>query len=176
MAYAQSGIDLSHKSIKKEIHKTFEVEDFLLHNMRSDDTAYIPFPGNEHYYLIKNELAHIGYLYIGRVNCCRATGCSAPAYEPQSAGFEYFDYMIVYDSLPIISSVKVFNYQATHGHEICSTSWLKQFIGYSHGSNEKLEENVDAISGATISVISIVVDTERASAYLAKLIEKADSH
>lgn len=168
---AQSEINVSHKSIDKEIRRTFSIEEYQLCNLQEDDSTKPQLPGNEFYFRIQKSIAHFGYLYIGRVNCCRLEGCSVKKSKAELSGFEYFDYFILYDSLHTIKSVNVFNYQATHGHEICSRSWLRQFKGYTYGAELELGNSVDAISGATVSVVNITYDIERASAWLNKILE-----
>lgn len=98
----------------------------------------------------------IAFVYIGRVNSCRAGGCSIS--RPHSGEFEFFDYFTIYDTSLTVIQVSVYNYEATHGHEITARGWLKQFIGYKTGLKLETGKNIDAISGATISVNGIVDD------------------
>jgi hypothetical protein len=99
-----------------------------------------------------------GYAYIGRVNSCRAGGCATPRLQATAEESEYFDYFTLYDSLKSVLLVKVFNYQASHGQEITARGWLRQFKGYNGTSELEVGRQVDAISGATISVYGIVED------------------
>jgi len=69
-------------------------------------------------------------------------------------------------------NVKVFNYQATHGHEITAKGWLKQFIGYTAKGNLNVGKTVDSISGATISVNGITSNIRMVTAVLDKHIVK----
>ena len=114
--------------------------------------------------------APVVYAYLGRVQTCRAGGCAVgkPTQKPVSA--EYFDYFILFDTTACIISVRVFNYQASHGHEISSRSWLRQFAGHSSETELKVGKNIDTISGATISVNNISSDIswriKQLSAYL----------
>jgi hypothetical protein len=100
------------------------------------------------------------YIYTGRVNSCRAGGCKIPGETPGDEASEYFDYFILFDRTKSVQAVKVFNYQATHGYEITSRGWLKQFIGYDGSQSLEVSKNIDAISGATISVRAITADVE----------------
>ncbi|PRY96367.1 FMN-binding protein [Marinilabilia salmonicolor] len=107
------------------------------------------------------------YVYAGRVNSCRAGGCSTQA---KSAGnSEYFDYFILFDADKSVQVVKVFNYQATHGYEITSRGWLKQFAGHDGSESLQVNKNIDAISGATISVQAITEDVQRQTALLQRM-------
>lgn len=96
--------------------------------------------------------------YIGRVNSCRAGGCSAETPDGPGIDYEFFDYYVLYDNKNRIVSVKVFNYEATHGHEITVKGWLRQFIGYDGSGSLRVGKEVDSISGATVSVYSLVND------------------
>ena len=67
-------------------------------------------------------------------------------------------------------NVNVFNYEATHGQEITSKRWLKQFVNF-QGENELVAgKNIDAISGATISVNGIVKDLQEKTYILKTLL------
>ncbi len=107
---------------------------------------------------IENQGNNKGYVYIGRVNSCRAGGCSNPNLESDQNNSEYFDYFILFNQEKQVISVRVFNYQATHGYEISSKGWLKQFKGYHANLSLKVNKNIDQISGATVSVNAIVDD------------------
>jgi Na+-translocating ferredoxin:NAD+ oxidoreductase RnfG subunit len=110
------------------------------------------------------------YAYIGRVNSCRQGGCSITKTAKIQGTSEYFDYYILFDSDLKVKQVKVFNYQATHGQEITAKGWLKQFIGYAGKDNLIAGKNIDAISGATISVNAITFDIETRSRQLKEVI------
>jgi len=97
-------------------------------------------------------------IYIGRVNSCRAGGCSVPVDDDSLTDYEFFDYYILFDKRNSIISVRVFNYEATHGQEITVKGWLRQFAGYDGSGFLRIGKEVDSISGATVSVYSIVND------------------
>lgn len=112
------------------------------------------------------------YIYVGRVNSCRAGGCSNPA-QP-SMGFEtseYFDYLVVFDANLLVQQVKVYNYQATHGQEVTNKGWLKQFQGYDGNRPLTVGKSIDAISGATVSVYGITSDIQDKTRLLKKIVE-----
>lgn len=155
----QENIDFTHKAIDKEIEKKLEISDYQLVHCAEPDTDLI----QGKYFSITDSVSHIGYVYVGRVNSCRAGGCSVSTPESANFGSEYFDYLILFTNDIRIQSVKVFNYQATQGHEVCSRAWLKQFQGY-NGENElKVGKDIDGISGATVSVYSLTFDIEKVS-------------
>lgn len=115
---------------------------------------------------------NIMYVYIGRVNSCRAGGCSM---NRDSREFEFFDYYTIYDSLFNVLQVNVFNYEATHGQEITSKGWLRQFVGYNGSSQIEAGKNIDAISGATISVNGIINDIKEKTKLLHELADDQGS-
>lgn len=101
----------------------------------------------------------IKYVYVGRVKTCRAGGCSINNNVEDVQG-EYFDYFILYDVSCSIQRVKIYNYQATHGQEVTASNWLRQFKNYNGRRELIVGANVDAISGATISVDATTFDIE----------------
>jgi Na+-translocating ferredoxin:NAD+ oxidoreductase RnfG subunit len=102
----------------------------------------------------------IKYVYVGRVNTCRTDGCSGPGSVTANFDSEYFDYYILFDSAKTVIQVEVYNYQASHGYEITAKGWLKQFTGFSVKDSLEVNKNIDAISGATISVFAITSDVQ----------------
>ena len=122
-------------------------------------------------YKTDTEVSQIRYIYIGRVNSCRAGGCSISNNSSQSLDSEYFDYFILFDKNKTIQLVKIFNYQATHGQEVTARGWLKQFIGYDSSVQLEVDKNIDTISGATISVYAITHDVEVKREILTSLID-----
>jgi hypothetical protein len=99
----------------------------------------------------------LGYAIINRVNSCRAGGCNIDNDE-EAISFEFFDYFIITDNNFHILKVNVYNYQATHGHEVMSKGWLGQFIGFSGQEKLVYGKDIEAISGATVSAIAINED------------------
>lgn len=110
------------------------------------------------------------YVYVGRINSCRAGGCSISINSTEEGEFEYFDYFILFDHAAKVELVKVYNYQATHGQEVTAKGWLKQFSGYSGEKKLNVGKNIDAIAGATISVYAITADVKHKTAILKKLL------
>lgn len=108
------------------------------------------------------------YVYVGRVNSCRAGGCNAEIPVGEDIRSEYFDYFVLFTEEKTVLQVEVFNYQATHGYEITAKGWLKQFVGYTANKPLKVGNEIDAISGATISVYAICNDIETVTKVLSK--------
>ncbi len=150
-AKAQMDVDYTHKSIIKGVEKTWEI-DFLrcqpvtIHSNN-------PLPGQ----FFSTPTTHKKYIYVGRVNSCRAGGCSINN-DSNNGPSEYFDYFVLFNEKGEVELVKIYNYAATHGQEVTSRGWLKQFYGHSPEENLEVGKDIDSISGATISVHSLTKD------------------
>lgn len=160
ISFAQNEINFKPKDLIRVLDKAgitsmSSVEEIIL-----PDSVYKKNNIRGKFFLIKNNyVSQYRYIYVGRVNSCRSGGCSNSNLT-QDEEAEYFDYFILFDKTKTIRNLKVFNYQATHGQEITAKGWLKQFIGYNGTSKLQVEKNIDAISGATISVYAITIDVE----------------
>ncbi|WP_185968997.1 FMN-binding protein [Carboxylicivirga sp. M1479] len=174
MAIGGSSVNYEHKAIHKTLIKTCKLINPELLEMNIPTEVSSKMEGKFFNIQSDNTNSEITHCYIGRVNSCRAGGCSAPSANPIGGDSEYFDYMVFYNHKHEVVLVKVFNYQASHGHEVTAKGWLKQFIGYD-GKDEKLEvgRNIDSISGATISVNGITSDIENKTKILESLAQKS---
>ena len=81
----------------------------------------------------------IGYAYVG----------NAPSKT------DTFEYLVLFNANLIIQKAKVLVYREDYGGEIGSKRWLRQFEGKSVETSFLLQQNIAAISGATISVTSM---------------------
>ena len=93
---------------------------------------------NENYYYIIFDNKNIGYL------CLR----QAPSKH------DIFDYMVVFDNSIKIKHIKILAYREDYGGEISARRWLNQFY-------KREIKDVQAISGATISVNSLKQDISK---------------
>ncbi len=159
LAMSQAEIDYQPKSLGKTLHKAGIENLSLVEELTFPDSIRNAVTLRGKFFQIPSEQSSFKYIYIGRVNSCRAGGCSV-SNNIESGGSEYFDYFILFDSKKTVQEVKVFNYQATHGQEVTVKSWLKQFIGHSEDQTLAVNKNIDGISGATISVYAITADIE----------------
>lgn len=157
---SQTEIDYNPKRLIKELNRNWGLVDPLLEEFSLHEKLTGTSRGPGKYFHVKsnNPQDVRYYLYIGRVNSCRGGGCSIPSEEMFNVDSEYFDYFILYNADLSIQSVRVFNYQATHGQEIMIKGWLKQFEGYRGEKKLEVGNDIDAISGATVSVYSITDD------------------
>lgn len=164
LVYSQKPVNFEHKKITKSIQKILKVDDFTLEEIKGDSTWYI----NGKFFKVNQTEDLSNTVYIGRVNSCRAGGCSV-YHESEDGSYEYFDYLITFNKLKQVVGVKVFNYQATHGQEMTAKSWLKQFVGLEEESEFDVGKQIDAISGATISVYAITDDIKNVLFHLKQI-------
>lgn len=142
---AVSPVDV-HKSVRKEVGKLFEGEaQFHQIPLAADgeDFPELTREGDQAMSIkVDGEIS--GYL------------CSTSA----KGRYDYFDYTVIFAKDLSVLSVKVTTYRSSHGAEICSKGWLKQFKGY-QGEDIEIGKDVDSISGATLSSTSLVEDMQR---------------
>ena len=112
-----------------------------------------------------------GYLHFGRVNTCRAEGCSMPGVSEPAEKSEYFDYIILFTPAMEVEDIRIYNYQASYGHEITARGWLKQFKGFSGEKTLEVGKHIDGISGATVSVHAITDDVQRKTRILREKVQ-----
>lgn len=173
-SFGQKNIGFSSKTVNSEIKKTFSTESFELEEL--DIMVVDEENKNGVYASVRINEKVVGYAYVGRVNSCRTGGCSLNKEELKADGsHEYFDYLVLFDNRISVKIVKVINYQASHGHEISARGWLKQFIGYNGQDEMQVGKNIDAISGATISVYAITYDVNRVTRQLAGMQKNSHS-
>jgi hypothetical protein len=91
-----------------------------------------------------------GYSMISRALGCKIGGCDKPSKD--TIAFEEFFFLTAFDKRKNIKKVRVLEYTSDHGYQIANKGWLKQF---EKSDKFIVGENIDAISGATISVNSI---------------------
>lgn len=167
ISFPPKGLDFEDKNLKKEIQKISGID--------SPEWKEVAVPGTSSiqgkFFFISDLSKPNRYVYVGRVNSCRPGGCSNPALAMGVETPEYFDYLIVFGPNLSVQQVKVYNYQATHGQEVTNKGWLKQFQGYNGGRSLTIGKNIDAISGATVSVNGITNDIQEKTRLLKEIVE-----
>lgn len=174
LSFGQSDIDYGHKTIYKEIEKLWGVKQPSIEQISIPDSIKDQNYILGKYFIIADtkSVSPFKYMYIGRVNSCRAGSCSISMDPIENFETEYFDYFILFDTEVEIQVVRIYNYAATHGHEVAAKGWLKQFDGYNGTDTLVVGKNVDAISGATISVYGITEDVQLKTQLLIELNKK----
>lgn len=130
------------KKVNKEVNSVFEITSFSTEMIIVSDETNATLPtkiNKDNLFKIVNSNKHIGYFYVGK----------APSKTDQ------FDYLVVFDHEFNVVKTKVLIYREDYGNEIGSKRWLKQFIGKTSSDSLKYGQDIDAISGATISANSM---------------------
>ena len=168
ISFPPKGLDFEDKTMKKEIQKISGVD--------ASEWKEISFPEVNStlgkFFSISDLNNLKKYIYVGRVNSCRAGGCSNPTLTIGIETPEYFDYLVVFDDHLSVQQVKVYNYQATHGQEVTNKGWLKQFQGYDGSRPLTVGKSIDAISGATVSVLGITNDIQDKTRLIRQMVRK----
>ncbi|WP_457616036.1 FMN-binding protein [Lutibacter sp.] len=99
---------------------------------------------------------HIGYYFLGK-----AFGKT-----------DYFDFLVILNNDFVISKIKVLVYREDHGSEVGSKRWLRQFTGKSTKHTFKYQDDIAAISGATISAKSMTREINKFLKTIEILIQK----
>ncbi len=151
---AESPVDVD-KSVRKEVAKLFEGEAQFSQIPLARDGEALP------------DLAREG----DQVQSIEVDGeRSGYIFSTSAKGrYDYFDYTVIFAKDLSVLCVRVTTYRSSHGAEICSKGWLKQFKGY-QGEHIEIGKDVDSISGATLSSTSMVEDMQRVYQLMEELI------
>ncbi|MDB4107583.1 FMN-binding protein [Bacteroidia bacterium] len=134
------------KKMERQLLKLFGKEMTYQEVSTSDSIAI-----NHQLFRLTNTDTITGYSIITRALGCKIGGCDKPSTD--SLSFEQFYFFTAFDAQKNIKKVRVLEYTSDHGYQIANKGWLRQFEG---GSLFFLNENIDGLSGATISVKSII--------------------
>lgn len=92
--------------------------------------------------------------------------------EKAMGRYHYFSFMVYVNPDLEIEKVYVLQYDEDYGGEITNKKWLQQFKGFNPESEFKYIQNIDAISGATISSKAITKGIRKALQKFKELKEK----
>jgi len=130
--------------IDQAVQTTYEASDFSLEPIlvSSELNGQTPSElGGENLFKIIVEGSILGYVYVGQ----------APSMK------NIFDYVVLFNPDRSIKKSKILIYREDYGRQVGSQRWLKQFIGKKSGESLVYGEDIDAISGATISAKSMTL-------------------
>jgi len=82
--------------------------------------------------------------------------------------YHHFDYYILFNTKAEVLKIEILQYRENYGAEICSKRWLKKFFKISTEDYLEYNRNINAISGATISVNSLKQDVFKITNILKK--------
>ena len=64
---------------------------------------------------------------------------------------EFITYAVALDAAGAVRGLEILDYRETHGGEVRNAAWRAQFTGKRYGNPLKLDEDIQNISGATLS-------------------------
>jgi len=126
------------KSLNKAIEKNFEKHSGLMHN--NLDVA------EDAEKLVVLEIKSKG------IADPLGWGCIAKA----KGRLDYFDFLVLYDNNKEVIHLEILQYRSSHGYHIDSKRWLNNFKGLSVRDTIEKGQQVDGISGATMSVDGLI--------------------
>ena len=151
----RTGVGFSHgieKRINKNLNKYFEKEGFNKKTITVHDS--ILNNTNSYFFRVDNHSKSRGaYMVITIANGCKVGGCDVEHKVDEE--FEQFWVYSLYSSEAELLELKILDYQSEHGYEITSKWWLKQFVKHQN-ETYRYGKNIDGISGATISIKSMI--------------------
>ena len=149
------------KKTEKQTRKHFKEATSLIGFMPKHQNTQA---SNSSFFYIKNtQQTLLGMAIITTANGCVVGGCSIS--NTNETRFEQFDILSIYNREKELKSLVVLDYPGEHGFEISAKWWLKQFLG-SSSAKHKYRENIDAISGATISAQSVIKEVNVLNAFV----------
>ncbi len=128
------------KKIDKEITQLWS-EEGVLTSVKVNETLKVQLSkfGAQGVFEIKISSNKTGYMVLAKAK----------------SKFEFFDYAVFYDENKNIKAVRVLQYREDYGGEIGSKRWLRQFDGLNSKSPIEIDNDIQGISGATISYLAI---------------------
>lgn len=129
------------QKIRTMTEKTFDSEDFQFDSyvLGTDIDEQVKSVFSDHLFRISSQENNLGYLYVNK----------APSLKNE------YDYAIILSNDLKIINTKVLIYREQHGRQIGAKRWLKQFFGMTSSDRPVLGQDIDGISGATISATSM---------------------
>jgi Na+-translocating ferredoxin:NAD+ oxidoreductase RnfG subunit len=111
------------------------------------------------YYNVYNEKEELLAHFVFNVtDACSFGGCAVPEQKKSASVFhDKIYYYVLLNTDYTVRDIKVLEHESSYGMEIGTRYWLKQFFNTMPG-NYKLGENIDGISGATVSVQAMIDD------------------
>jgi len=152
------------RKLEKLTSKVWTDESFQLEQLEVPDSLKAEM--NDLYKVTSNEGQLLGYVCNTTAFGCKVGGCAAPS-NPNVQSYETFEYIVIYDRDFRIKKIDISNYGGQYGYQICRSKWLEQFEGST--KDFELNENIDGISGATVSAQFLVDDLNDLGALLPSL-------
>ena len=84
---------------------------------------------------------------------------------------EFITYAVALDLDGSVHGIEVLDYRETYGYEIRNANWRRQFAGKHHGDALKLGDDIENITGATLSCRNVTNGVKRLLAMHAELLK-----
>lgn len=81
-------------------------------------------------------------------------------------------FIVIFNRTNTVTGCSVIKYRENHGREVTGRSWLDQFRGKNSNAPMQVGNDIDAISGATISANSVANGVRKLSLFLKEYIDK----
>lgn len=146
--YGQNLSPRLQEKLDHAVETTFEVEGFSLEWVEVDAELNGKTPselGGDNLFKVVSNGTTLGMGYLGE----------APSMK------NIFDYVVLFNPDLSIKKTKILIYREDYGRQVGSQRWLKQFIGKRAGETLTYQEDIDGISGATISAKSMTMAVDR---------------
>ncbi|RLD24568.1 MAG: hypothetical protein DRI71_02205 [Bacteroidetes bacterium] len=127
---------------------------------------------DDEYTLVRVALPNQRGIELYSVNLENLIPTSYVLFDEAPSKVDTFVYMVIFNVDGVIEKVSVLLYKENYGGEIASKRFLRQFKGKSNGQNMKFNQDIDGISGATLSVQSITHAVKNNSIAFSKLIKE----
>jgi hypothetical protein len=156
------------KKIKKEIKKTFKIDKFdvTIHKdtIRTADENIVVFD------ILAD--TKVGFAILTKAKGCLSSGCTSTdiADHDKEGFYEQYYFLTIYNNLGSLLKVKILEYESNYGYEIASGGWLKQFKDRRVGDLQ-INREIDGITGATISVKTLIQEINYQDLILEELID-----
>ncbi len=150
------------KSAQKKITKTIATlwEDKVIIkqtiNLTPEQQNLIKFKLGKNVQALKNNEKIVGYLYLSQA----------------ASRSDKIDFMVIFNQDLTILKAQVLVYREEYGAEVGSRRWLKQFVGKTNGEAMKFGDDIQNISGATISARSLTEGIKKVTLQMVELKEK----
>jgi len=149
-----------------------DVPSLYSHTKKKTDKILRKYWENDEYHLVRSELSGIHQPEIYAVQHGDAKPYAFIIFDEAASKVDTFIYMVIFKPDGVIDNVSVLLYKENYGGEIASKRFLKQFEGKSAGLNMEYKQDIDGISGATISVQAITLGVRKNSLTFSKIKEQ----
>ncbi len=152
------GINKREKKLNNFLAKSYKPITLVKEEIVIPDSLLI-YEENKAYKLSTSGDSLLGFLLFNRALGCRVGGCSADGGSKSGDNQDPYYFATIYNADFSIREINVLEYYSEYGVEITSRRWLKQFANKVVCGMD-LKEKIDGISGATISVNSLLAEVK----------------